>query len=180
VSTVGNNQEAGFQAQLRDLKAIGCEKIYKEKVSSVAERKQLDEVLSYVRAGDTLIVCKLDRLARSTKHLLQIIDTLDGKGVALRILDFGGSSVDTSSATGRLMLTMFGAMAEFERALMLERQREGIAKAKADGKYRGRQPTAKAKSVEVYALADKGMKAIAIAEKLAIGKSSVYRILADR
>ena len=108
VSTVGDNQQAGFDAQLRDLEKVGCSEIFKEKVSSVAKRDQLHAALSYCRKGDTLVVTKLDRLARSTKHLLFIIDELDNKSVALRILDFGGSSVDTSSATGRLMLTMFG------------------------------------------------------------------------
>ena len=178
VSTV--DQEAGMDAQLRDLRIIGCEEIFNEKVSSIAKRGQLEEVLSYIRKGDVLVVCKLDRLARSTKDLLELVDRLDAKGVGLRILDFGGGQVDTSSATGKLMLTMIGAMATFEREIMLERQREGIAKAKSEGKYKGRVPTARAKTSEVLELADQGVKALAIAAQLNIGKSSVYRILADR
>ena len=99
------------------------------------------------------------------------------KGVGLRILDFGGGQVDTSSATGKLMLTMFGAFGEFERSMMLERQREGIAKAKADGKYKGRAPTARAKADEVLALKATGIGPTAIAGKLNISRSSVHRII---
>jgi DNA invertase Pin-like site-specific DNA recombinase len=97
---------------------------------------------------DTLVVTKLDRLARSARHLSELIDQLEAKGVTLRILNFGGDAVDTRGATGRLMLNMFAAMAQFEREMMLERQREGIAKAKAEGRYRGRKPTARAKAQE--------------------------------
>lgn len=174
-STVG--QEAGFEAQLRELNALKTKKIFKEQVSSVAERQQLDAALDYVRDGDTLVVTKLDRLARSTNHLLEIINTLKEKNVGLRILDFGGGEVDTNSPTGKLMLTMFGAFGQFEREMMLERQREGIAKAKAEGKYKGRKPTAMAKTDEVLELRDKGVGPTEIAKQLSIGRASVYRIL---
>jgi len=127
-----------------------------------------------VREGDTLVVTKLDRLARSTAHLLQIVETLERKGAALRILDL---SIDTSTATGRLMLTMIGAIATFEREMMLERQREGIAKAKAAGKYKGRAPTARAKAAQVQALQAEGVGPSEIARRLGIGRSSVYRML---
>lgn len=170
-------QIAGFDAQKRDLEAIGVEKIYSEQVSSVAERKELSAVLEYVREGDTLVVTKIDRLARSTANLLNIIDQLDHKQVSLRILDFGGSSIDTKSPTGKLMLTMFGAMAQFEREMMLERQREGIAKAKAEGKYKGRKPTVMAQANEIKKLKAEGVGATKIAKKLNIGRASVYRIL---
>jgi DNA invertase Pin-like site-specific DNA recombinase len=171
------DQLAGYEAQARDLEAEGVERIFKERVSSVGERAKLDEALDFVRDGDTLIVTKLDRLARSTTHLLDIISTLDSKGVALRILDFGGGAVDTKSPSGKLMLTMFGAMAEFERGMMLERQREGIAKAKADGKYKGRKPTAMAKKDEVLSLKAEGVSPSEIAKRLSISRSSVYRIM---
>jgi len=124
--------------------------------------------------GDTLVVTKLDRLARSTAHLLQIVETLERKGAALCILDL---SIDTSTATGRLMLTMIGAIATFEREMMLERQREGIAKAKAAGKYKGRAPTARAKASQVHALQAEGVGPAEIARRLGIGRSSVYRML---
>ena len=173
-------QQAGLDAQLRDLAESGAEKIFKEQVSSIGKRNKLNEALDYAREGDTLVVTKLDRLARSTAHLLEIINTLKNKNVSLKILDFGGSPVDTASPTGNLMLTMFGAMAQFEREMMLERQREGIAKAKAEGKYKGRMPTARAKSDKVMALLDQGISPTQIAKDLGIGRASVYRIINDK
>lgn len=134
------DQEAGLEAQQRDLRAAGCERLFSERVSSVAKRAALEEALRFVREGDVLVVTKPDRLARSTADLLALVGRLEARKVALRVLSMGGQEIDTRSPTGRLMLTMLGAVAEFERALMLERQREGIAKARADGKYRGRTP----------------------------------------
>jgi DNA invertase Pin-like site-specific DNA recombinase len=125
-------------------------------------------------------VTRLDRLARSTADLLSIIARLEAKGVAIRILDFGGSAIDTKSPTGRLVVTVFGALAQFERELMILRQREGIARAKAEGRYRGRAPTARAKSQHVRAMADAGTGASTIAARLSISRASVYRILADQ
>ena len=171
-------QKAGIEAQLRDLENISVEKVFSEQVSSVSDRPELDAALDYVREGDTLVVTKLDRLARSTMHLLSIVEKLEQKKVGLRILDFGGSEVDTSSPTGRLTLTMFAAMAQFEREMMLERQREGIAKAKREGKYKGRKPTALAKKEDVLALKAEGMGATKISKELSISRASVYRILA--
>jgi len=132
-----------------------------------------------VREGDTLVVTRLDRLARSTSHLLSIVEELDRKGVALRILDFGGGEVDTKSPSGRMLLTVFGAMAEFERGVMLLRQREGIAAAKAAGKYKGRAPTARAKSRSVLEMRAAGLGASEIARTLGMGRASVYRILSQ-
>lgn len=172
-------QVAGLEAQERDLLAIGCAKLFSEQVSSTSTRPQLQAALEFVRDGDTLIVTRLDRLARSTSDLLSIVAMLERKGVALRVLDFGGQAVDTASPSGRLILTMFAAMAEFERNLMIARQREGIAKAKADGRYRGRAPTARTKSAQVRRLAAEGVKVPIIAAKLSISRASVYRILAD-
>jgi DNA invertase Pin-like site-specific DNA recombinase len=97
--------------------------------------------------------------------------------VASRVLSMGGSEVDTGTPTGRLMLTMLGAVAEFERALMLERQREGIAKAKGEGKYKGRAPTAQRQAAAVLTLKAEGVRPATIAERLGIGRASVYRIL---
>ncbi|MEP1443929.1 MAG: recombinase family protein [Hyphomicrobiales bacterium] len=171
------DQEAGFEAQIRDLKALGIEKVFKEQVSSIGQRDELTNALEFVRDGDTLVITKLDRLARSTRDLLKIVDQLKDKGVGLRILDFGGSEIDTSSPNGMLILTMFGAMAQFEREIMLERQREGIKKAKDDGKYKGRKPTVRNRADEIRALKDSGMGATAIAKKLGVGRASVYRAL---
>jgi DNA invertase Pin-like site-specific DNA recombinase len=170
-------QEAGLEAQDRDLRAAGCEKVLAERVSSVAKRDQLDAALDCVREGDALVVTKPDRLARSTADLLAIVACLERKDVALRVLSMGGQSLDTSTPTGKLMLTMLGAVAEFERNLMLERQREGIAKAKADGAYKGRVPTAARQAGEVRKLHAEGMKPAEIAARLGIGRSSVYRAL---
>jgi DNA invertase Pin-like site-specific DNA recombinase len=171
------DQQAGLEAQRRDLKAAGCKKVFVEQVSSIKERPQLLAALDYARESDTLVVTKLDRLARSARHLLELLDVLEAKGVALRILNFGGDAVDTRSATGRLMLNMFAAMAQFEREIMLERQREGIAKAKAEGKYKGRKPTARAKAEDAVRLFREGQKVAHIAKQLGIGRGSVYRAL---
>ena len=120
------DQIAGLEAQRESLRAIGCERLYEEQVSSVGVRKALRDALGFCREGDTLVVTKLDRLARSVRHLGEIVEGLEQRKIGLRILDLG---LDTSNATGRLMINVLGSVAEFERAIMLERQREGIAKA---------------------------------------------------
>ena len=168
------DQQAGFDAQIRDLTAAGCEKIFSEQVSAVGKRPQLEATLDFVREGDTLIVTKLDRLARSTQHLLEIADRVKVKGADLCIFNLGA---DTSTATGRLMFTVIGAIACFERELMLERQREGVARAKTEGKYKGRKPTARARATEVKALKAEGVRPVDIARRLGIGRASVYRVL---
>ena len=131
------DQQAGLDAQIRDLKAAGCEEIFSEQVSAVAQRDRLKEALRFVRRGDTLVACKPDRLARSTTDLLRIVDDLDRRGVGLIMLSMGGQRIDTRSPTGKLMVTMLAAIAEFERGLLLERQREGVAKAKAGWEIQG-------------------------------------------
>ena len=168
------DQVNGFDAQLDELKGIGCQKIFSEQVSSVGERPELEAALEVVREGDTFVVTKLDRLARSIRHLGTLVERLDEKKVHLRILNLG---IDTASATGRLILTVLGGIAEFERSMMLERQREGIARAKAEGKYKGRVPTARRKAKEVIKLRKQGMGATEIAKSVGIGRASVYRIL---
>lgn len=175
--TSTTDQKAGLEAQLRDLKAAGCRKVFQEQVSSVGERSQLEAALDYTREGDTFVVTKLDRLARSARHLSELVDALEAKGVALRILNFGGDAIDTRGATGRLILNVFAAMGQFEREMMLERQREGIAKAKVEGKYKGRKPTARAKAEDAVRLFRAGQKVAHIAKELGIGRGSVYRAL---
>jgi DNA invertase Pin-like site-specific DNA recombinase len=176
--TSTTDQKAGLEAQERDLLAAGCERLFIEQVSSVdmVAREQLATALDFVRDGDVLVVTKLDRLARSVSHLLDVSARLKAKGAALRILDL---AIDTSTATGELLLTMVGAIAQFERAIMLERQREGIAKAKAEGKYRGRKPTAQAKGAEARELASDGVRPDEIAKRLGISRASAYRLLAQ-
>jgi DNA invertase Pin-like site-specific DNA recombinase len=168
------DQEAGFQAQMKALTAAACEKVFSEQVSSVAHRPQLEAALDYLRDGDVLVITKLDRLARSVAHLVAIEERLELKGVALRVLD---QAIDTSTPTGRLMFNMLGSIAQFERELMLERQREGIARAKAEGKYKGRKPTAKAKTAEIKRLIADGIGPTAVAKQLGISRASVYRFI---
>ena len=173
--TSTSEQVAGFEAQRCALVEAGCEKLFQEQVSSVKQRAQLEAALEYVREGDVFTVTKLDRLARSTQHLLEIVDHLNRKGACLRVLNIG---LDTTNPTGKLMLTMLGAIGQFERELMLERQRDGILAAQAAGKYKGRKPTALAKTGEVLALAAEGKTKTEIANVTGIGVASVYRILA--
>lgn len=170
-------QEAGLAAQERDLLAAGCERVFTERVSSVAKRDQLEAAMDYVREGDTLVVTKIDRMARSTSDMLALVTRLQGKGVNLVVLAMGGGPLDTATPTGKLMLTMLAAVAEFERALMLERQREGIAQAKADGRYKGRAPTARRQGSEVLRLRGEGVTPTDIAKRLGMSRMSVYRII---
>src|SRR5829696_3224885 len=173
-------QKAGLIAQHDALSAVGCERTFSEQVSSVGKREQLEAAISFARDGDTFVITRLDRLARSTQDLLSIVERLDRKGVALRILDFAGSAIDSTKAVDKLLIMVFAAFAEFERNLMLERQREGIAKAKADGKYRGRAPTARSQADQIVSLAEAGLTKAAIAEELGISPRSVFRVLASR
>ena len=171
-------QEAGLAAQERDLRATGCIRVFAEQISSVVTlRPQLAAALDYLRPGDVLVVTKPDRLARSTADLLAIVEALNARNVGLRILSMGGGEVDTRSPTGRLMVTMLGAIAAFERELMLERQREGIRRAAEEGKYKGRAPTARRKADEVAELRAAGIGPSEIARRLGIGRASVYRII---
>jgi DNA invertase Pin-like site-specific DNA recombinase len=171
------DQTAGLEAQQRDLQAAGCERVYVEQVSSVdlKERAELAKVLDLLRPGDTLIVTKLDRLARSMAHLMELLKVIGAKDATLRILN--NTNLDTGTANGRLLLNVLGSVAQFEREIMLERQREGIAKAKAQGKYKGRAPTARKQTDRVKELAAEGTSLSEIARKLGIGKASVHRIL---
>jgi len=174
VSTTGQSLET----QLEQLQKAGVDRIYQEKVSGATKnRPELNKMLDYTREGDTVIITKLDRLARSTKDLLEIVEQLKAKGVTFRVLN---SNLDTSTSNGKLMLTMLGAIAEFERDLMLERQAEGIAKAKEAGKYKGRKPTARNKAKEVLEMAAQGISKREIAKTVGIGEASVYRILKDQ
>lgn len=173
--TSTSDQIAGLEAQERDLRAAGVTKLYSERVSSVAHRSELQRALDYVHENDVFVVTKLDRLARSISDLLAIQKVIEGKGASLRVLSL---SLDTTTPTGKLMVNLLGSIAQFERELMLERQREGIAKAKAEGKYRGRVPTARAQSAAIVDLHSQGLGPSRIARRLKVGRSSVYRVLA--
>ena len=170
-------QKAGLEAQLRDLGSLGVEKIFHEQLSSVdAKREKLTAAIDYCREGDVLVCTRLDRLARSVADLVGIEARLNSKGASLTILD---PPMDTQQPSGRLIFNVIAAIAQFERDIMLSRQREGIAKAKADGKYRGRAPTARAKANEVLSLLREGVRATDVAKRLGLGRRSVYRILED-
>jgi DNA invertase Pin-like site-specific DNA recombinase len=168
------DQTAGLEAQHRELTEAGCSKIFSEQVSSVAQRPQLEAALAFIREGDRLVVTKLDRLARSVADLVKITARLEAKSVTLVIRSL---NIDTATPTGKLMLNLIGSIAQFEREIMLERQREGIASAKAVGKYKGRQPTARKQSAEVLELKAAGRKPMEIAAKLGISRASVFRIM---
>jgi DNA invertase Pin-like site-specific DNA recombinase len=174
--TSTKEQEAGFEGQLRDLKKAGCERIYSEQVSALNQRDELKSALEYVREGDVLVVTKLDRLARSVPDLCRIVSDLERRKVGLRIV---GMDLDTTTPIGRLAVHIFGAIAQFEREIMLERQREGIAKAKADGKYKGPPKKAMAKSAHVLALLADGETFESAAEHVGISLRSAYRIAAE-
>jgi DNA invertase Pin-like site-specific DNA recombinase len=171
------DQIAGLEAQIAELNAAGIDRLFKEQVSSVAERGQLDAALSYARDGDTFVVTKLDLLARSVSGLVAIAEQLKAKGVSLRILS---PDIDTSTPVGQLQLNLLAAVAQFEREIMLERQREGIAKARREGRYVGRQKTALRHAAKIKALAAAGIKPPRIAEELGISRSSVYRVIAGQ
>ena len=153
----------------------GVDRIFAEQTSSVGSRVQLEYALDHLRDGDVLTVTKLDRLARSVANLCSIVERIEAKGASLRIL---AMSLDTATPTGRLMLNVIGSVAQFEREMMLERQREGIAKAAAAGKYKGRAPTARAKSADILRLVGEGVTREAVAKQLNISVASVYRVLA--
>jgi DNA invertase Pin-like site-specific DNA recombinase len=170
-------QKAGLEAQLRDLKAAGVKKTFSEQLSSVdSKRAQLEAAIDYCREGDVLVCTKLDRLARSVADVVVIEKRLREKGAALHIMD---PAMDTSTPAGRLIFNVIASIAQFEREIMLTRQREGIAKAKGEGKYKGRAPTARKQADEIRALHAASLKAPEIAAKLKISERSVYRVLAD-
>lgn len=171
------DQIAGFADQKRALERLGAERIFAEQLSAKdADRPELQALLGFVRQGDVVVVTKLDRLARSMRDLLEIVAKIQEAGASLRI---EAMNLDTATATGKLMLGVLGSVAEFERDMMLERQRAGIAKAKGEGKYRGRAPTARAKADDIRRLDREGMNKVEIARTLDVSRASVYRVLGD-
>ncbi len=170
VSTTGQD----LTVQEEALKAAGCEVIRKEKVSGASRegRKELDTLLEFLREGDSLVVTRIDRLARSIRDLQNLVHDLQARGVTLRATE---QPIDTSTAAGKAFLDMLGVFAEFETNLRRVRQAEGIAKAKANGVYKGRKPTINPE--EVVKLRADGIGATEIAKRLKIGRASVYRIL---
>lgn len=162
--------------QEKALRAAGCTVIRSEKKTgtTTAGRDALQTLVDFAHAGDTIVVTRIDRLARSIADLAGIVRTLEAKGIALKATE---QPVDTSTAAGRAFLQMLGVFAEFETAIRRERQMEGIAKAKTEGVYKGRKPSID--TAKVRELAAAGMGGTEIAKTLGIGRASVYRLLAE-
>jgi DNA invertase Pin-like site-specific DNA recombinase len=175
--TSTTDQQAGFDAQLVELEIYGCERIFKEQVSAVASRGELDTATDMLRDGDKLVVTKLDRLARNVMHMGELLQQIEAKGAGLVILSLGSETVDTMTATGKLILNMMVSVAQFEREMMKERQVEGIKRAQAEGKYKGRVPTAMRQADKVKALVEAGVQRVQVQEQLGISKASYYRCL---
>lgn len=171
VSTVEQNEER----QIKTLQEAGAEKIYIDKLSGKnTDRPQLKAMQDYVREGDTLIISEYSRLARSTKDLLDIVEDLDEKGVKVISQK---ENLDTSTPQGRLMLTIFSGIAQFEREIMLQRQAEGIAIAKEQGKYKGRAKKDKPNNWnELYSKYKiRELKAKELIELCGVSKALVYK-----
>ena len=166
--------DQSLDVQTTALKAAGCETIRSEKITGTTRegRTELSTLMAFMRPGDVLCVTRIDRLARSIGDLAAIVRELESKGVALRATE---QPVDTSTAAGKAFLGMLGVFAEFETNIRKERQLEGIAKAKSEGVYKGRPPSIDV--AKVKALQTEGLGPSAIAERLGIGRASVYRIL---
>lgn len=170
VSSIG--QDHG--SQIERLKAAGADKIFQEKQSGLdKDRPELAAALEFVREGDTLIITKLDRLARSAAHLHQILEMLDKKGVGFKVLD--DAALDTTTRTGKLMFGILASMAEFETALRKERQLEGIARAKARGDTGGRPKTVD--EAAIRAMKSEGKSVPEIVKATGVSRAAVYRAL---
>lgn len=169
-----STEDQDCSIQQTALRSAGCTVIRSEKKSGTSRdgRTELETVLSFLRPGDTLVVTRIDRLARSVEDLASIIRQLKDKGADLKALE---QPVDTSTAAGKAFLQMLGVFAEFETALRRERQMEGIAKAKAAGVYKGRKPSVPVD--EVKRLSAAGVNPSEIAKQLGVGRTSVYRAL---
>ncbi len=175
-----STDEQSLDLQLDALKAAGCDRVYQDVGSgTLADRPDLARALDHVRAGDTLVVWKLDRLGRSTHLLIGLVQELDRRGIALRVLD-GAMTIDTSTPSGKLVFGLFALLAEFERDLLSERTRAGLAAARARGRKGGRPrtitpPTLKA-ARQLREGSDLSMEDIA--KSLKVSRSALYRALA--
>lgn len=173
VSSTGQS----LDVQRTALADAGCEEIFEEKRSgrTTSDRAELRRALQMLRKGDTLVITRLDRLARSVGDLHQLVEQVTAKGAGLRVLQQAG--VDTATSTGKLMLAMLAAVAEFENDIRRERQRDGIEAARERGVYKGRPKEIDAE--QVRALKAEGLGAAEIAKRVGIGRASVYRVLAQ-
>lgn len=158
------------------LAAAGCRKVFADKLSgTTTTRPELDACLRYLREGDVLVVYKLDRLGRSLRHLLEVIDDLKERGIGFKSISDG---IDTTTSTGRLLFSVMGSFAEFERDLIRERTNAGLKAARDRGKLGGRPTAVTAELGErIVALRAAGSSPTAIAQELEIGRATVYRFL---
>lgn len=176
VSTIDQNPDR----QMEKLESLNVEKLFVDKASGKnTSRPGFQAMMNYVREGDVLVICSMDRLARNLFDLLSITKELQEKGVTVRFLkeNIDLSPTGETSAISKLLLSMMGAVAEFERSLIKERQREGIALAKAKGIYRGRKPLDQTKIQEAQKLITQGVPRAKVARDLKIGRTSLYRYL---
>ena len=173
-----DTQSKDLQSELDQLKAAGANLIVQERTAGTQlKAPELDKLMADVRAGDTVVVVSLDRIAHNTRHLLEIVETLNAAGATFKILDHG---IDTSTPHGQVLPVLLCAITDFERQIVRARQAEGIERAKQDGRYKGRKPTARAKTAEVLTLSAQGLTRQKIADQLGIGVASVYRILKNQ
>jgi len=175
VSSAGQN----LTRQLEALKSAGCERIFQEKVSAATrDREQLEAALTYLREGDDLVCTSMDRLARSLPDLHSIVNELTERGITVRFLKEGQSYSQQSDSVSKLMLSLLGAVAEFERSLIRERQTEGIARAKNHGVYKGRSKTLTVEQAEeIRALVAQGVPKAKVAREFGVSRATLYRYL---
>ncbi|MFC4170546.1 recombinase family protein [Microvirga sp. GCM10011540] len=169
--------DAGLEEQKRNLLAAGVEKVFCEKTESLRARPQLEDAIEFAREGDTLVVADLSGLSQSVADFVTTQRRLAEKGVYLRVLSLG---LDTRDGMGQPIMDLMNTVSQFERQIASERWREGIARAKREGKFKGRTPTARAKADEVKRLAASGLTKCKIAERVGISKRSVFRILSEK
>jgi DNA invertase Pin-like site-specific DNA recombinase len=172
-----STRDQNYELQLDALEAAGCSKIYEEKLSGAQrDRPELKAALAYVRPGDTLVVWKLDRLARSLKQLIETVEMLSEREIGFRSLT---ESIDTTSSGGRLIFHIFGALAEFERSIIRERTTAGLTAARARGRVGGRPPALKESDIRVAQtlLKDGELTVAKIAERLHVAPSTLYKHL---
>jgi DNA invertase Pin-like site-specific DNA recombinase len=175
-----STQDQNLDLQTDELTKLGCQKIYQEKVSSGKERPQLIKMIENLREGDSVMVWKLDRLARSLKELINLVEILRVKKVNFTSIK---DSIDTSTVQGRLLLNIFGSLAEFERDIIRERTKAGLSAAKArgrmGGKKKGLSPEAKKKAETAVMLYKQKKSAVEIAGIIGVGRATVYRYLEE-
>lgn len=173
-----STHEQHLDSQIAELEKVGCIKVFQEKASGAkADRPELEAALDYLRAGDVLVVWRLDRMGRSLRHLVESVADLQARGVGFRSIH---ESIDTTTSTGKLVFHIFAALAEFERDLIIDRTRAGLAAAKERGAKPGRRPSLSSDQAEVVRrLHAEGRAVRAIAEMFKVSRPTVYRVLAE-